>query len=71
VIIAQRVLYRSHGCYGIVLIAEKRPLKLINLVNYANVPYGRVAHTGEPPTFAKTTLKLTLLWPVIAYFSPI
>jgi hypothetical protein len=36
-----------------------------------NVPHGRVAHTGEPPTFAKTTPKPTLLWPVTAYFSPV
>lgn len=36
----------------------------------ANVPHGRAAHTGEPRTFAKTTPKSTLLWPVTAHFSP-
>jgi hypothetical protein len=35
-----------------------------------NVPHGRAAHTGEPRTFAKTTPKSTLLWPVTAHFSP-
>jgi hypothetical protein len=42
---------------------------IINICS--NVPHGRAAHTGEPRTFAKTTPKSTLLWPVTAYFSPV
>jgi hypothetical protein len=30
----------------------KKPLNKVD-----NVPYGRAAHTGEPRTFAKTTLQ--------------